>query len=160
APPGMMVRSRCFRISTGASRETREISPKTNSSATISPSTVTVALGKASTIFASRSVSFKCLVIVTSSPLVAPAFHQRPTNLPLTLPILSCPAATLGKGMQDGIHSVSGVFQFHLHRDDRNRLQRGKISAQIHRIFFGGDESARFTFLFQLQQFAHVFFRI
>ena len=56
-PPGTTVRSRCFRISTGASRETREISPKTNSSATRSPMTVTVTLGKDSTILRSRSVS-------------------------------------------------------------------------------------------------------
>ena len=40
-PPGTTVLSRCFRISTGASRETRAISPKTNSSATRSANTVT-----------------------------------------------------------------------------------------------------------------------
>src|SRR5213080_922232 len=35
-PPGTTLRSRCLRIKTGASRETREISPNTNSSAKIS----------------------------------------------------------------------------------------------------------------------------
>src|SRR5438876_8991496 len=36
-PPGTMWDSRCLRIRTGASRETREISPYWNSSATKSP---------------------------------------------------------------------------------------------------------------------------
>ena len=38
-PPGTNCVSRCRKISTGASRETREISPNTNSSATKSPRT-------------------------------------------------------------------------------------------------------------------------
>ncbi len=63
ATPGTILRSRCFRISTGASRETREISPNTNSSATRSARTVTVSLGKDSTSFRRRSFSLICLVI-------------------------------------------------------------------------------------------------
>ena len=62
-PPGTTVLSRCFRISTGASRETREISPNTNSSATRSPSTVTVTLGNDSTIFLSRAALLSRLVM-------------------------------------------------------------------------------------------------
>src|SRR5262245_35189884 len=59
-PPGTIDRLRCFRISTGASRLTREISPKTNSSATRSPSTATLTRGKLSTIF-SRRCAFEFL---------------------------------------------------------------------------------------------------
>src|SRR5437588_953765 len=41
-PPGTTCVSRCFRMRTGASRETREMSPKRNSSATKSPRRTTV----------------------------------------------------------------------------------------------------------------------
>src|SRR5215471_10156596 len=53
-PPGAMLRSRCFRMSTGASRETRAISPKTNSSATRSARTVAVSRLKLSTMRSKR----------------------------------------------------------------------------------------------------------
>src|SRR3984893_533358 len=69
-PPGTIFRSRCFRISTGASRDTREISPKTNSSATRSARTVTVNLGKEATIFRKRSFSLICLVINVSAAAI------------------------------------------------------------------------------------------
>ncbi len=48
-PPGSVCVSRCRKISTGASRETREISPETNSSATKSPSSKIVCRENCST---------------------------------------------------------------------------------------------------------------
>src|SRR5271170_1658116 len=143
APPGTTVRSRCFKISTGASRDTREISPNTNSSATRSPRTVMVTLGNASIILRSRSASFKCLVI-RSLVAVSGIFSRAPP------PFLD--------HAQHGIHNVSRVGQFHLDGDDRQRRERRQISAQVHRIFFGGDEAAALTALPELQQIAHVFF--
>src|SRR5271169_3046758 len=109
-PPGTMVFSRCFKISTGASRETREISPNTNSSATKSPSTATVTLGNELTICFSRSVSLGCLFMNVSG-------------------ILSCGASALANCAQHGVQRTSFVQQFHLDRDDRQRLQRRKKSA-------------------------------
>ena len=75
---GTMVRSRCFRISTGASRDTRGISPKINSSATGRPSTVTVVLGNDSTIFLSRSFSLGCLFMCKRDSLTPCACVLRP----------------------------------------------------------------------------------
>src|SRR5580704_130771 len=102
-PPGETLRSRCLRIKTGASRETRDISPKTNSSATRSPTTVIVTLGNDSTIFRSRSDSLGCLVI-----------KQRRFSHGWSLSF--CDHA------QHGIHCVICVCQFHLHRHNRHGL--------------------------------------
>src|SRR5690242_17960508 len=61
---------------TGASRETREISPKTNSSATISPRTVTVVRGNDSTILRRRSVGwFLFIAEGQSQDFVSPLFR-------------------------------------------------------------------------------------
>src|SRR6266705_2917338 len=136
-PPGSTVRSRCLRIRTGASRETREISPKINSSATRSPTTVIVILGNDSTIFISRSVSLEFLLIGVGR-------------------IFSCQPSSLLHDAQHGIHSVSRLQQFHFHRHHSQWLQRGHISTQVNRVFFGGDESPSFTLMAQLQQFLDV----
>src|ERR1700722_11707902 len=149
-PPGSTVRSRCFRISTGASRDTREISPYTNSSATRSPSTVMVTLGKASIILRSRSTSFKCFVIRYRGnfPIVA------------VCRIFSRAAAPFIHHAQDGIDGVSRAGKFHLDRDDCERRERVKISAQVHRIFLRSDEASSLAALFELQQVAHILFRV
>src|SRR5579863_5922784 len=139
-PPGTTVRSRCFRISTGASRDTREISPKTNSSATRSPSTVTVTLGKLSTIFLRRSVSFRCLVI--------------------GMPIFSCPALPLLNLVKHGIEGVSCIGKLHLHRHNRKWHQGGKIGSQIDCIFLGRHKAASLAAFLQLKQLADVFLGI
>src|ERR1051326_6654068 len=163
-PPGTTVRSRCFRISTGASRDTREISPKTNSSATRSPNTVTVRLGKSSTIFLSRSPSLGCFVII---PIVAPAVAgaSRPRVVEVAMTqryrqILSCAAFSFVDLAQDGIHGVSCIGQFHVHGNDRERLKRGKVWPEVDRIFLSSDKPSRLAALFQFQQFADVLFFI
>src|SRR2546421_2974832 len=125
-PPGSTVRSRCLRIRTGASRETREISPKINSSATRSPTTVIVILANDSTIFISRSVSLEFLLIRK---------------------IFSCPPSALLNEAQDGIHSVSCVQQFHFHRNNSQGFESRQISIQVDCVLFRGDESASLTLL-------------
>src|SRR5437899_6091499 len=128
-PPGITLRLRCLRISTGASRETREISPKMNSSATRSPSTVTVTLGNASTIFFSRSVSSGCLLISVRR-------------------IFSCPMPPFLNPTQHGIHRPSRVGKLHLHRDHRQRLQCRKIPVKIDAVFLGRDETPSLALVF------------
>src|ERR1700683_1111062 len=145
-PPGTSVRSRCFRISTGASRDTREISPNTNSSATRSPSTVIVILGKASTIFRSRSTSLKCFVI-RFAPCAVRAILSR-----AALPVLN--------HAQHGIHGVSCVCEFHFHWDYGERRESIEIASKVHCIFLGGDEAVGFASLPKLEQIANIFFRI
>src|SRR5580704_16084761 len=145
-PPGTTVRSRCFRISTGASRDSREISPNTNSSATKSPSTVMVTLGNASIIFRSRSAPFKCFVI-----------RFRGTRRSVAVwGIFSRVAAPFLNHAQHGIHGISGVRQLHLYPNHHQRRERCQISSQVHGIFFCGDEAARLTALPKLQQVANI----
>src|SRR5271165_4376933 len=138
-PPGTTVRSRCFKISTGASRDTREISPKINSSATRSPMTEIVTLGKDPTIFLNRSVSPGCFVI-SQSLRCYPA------------PIFSRHASSFRNDPQHGTDCVSRVHQFHFDRNDGQRLQCLKISAQVDGIFFRGDEAFSLPLLPQFQQ--------
>src|ERR1017187_3936244 len=132
-PPGVTVRSRCRRISTGASRDTREISPKTNSSATRSPTTVIVTFGNDSTIFCSRAVSLKCLLMWDDK-------------------IFSRRALAAFNDVQKGIHSVRCIYQFHAHWNDRQRLQFGQMGTEIDAILFRGDVSASFAGAAQFQQ--------
>src|SRR5580658_8033908 len=66
APPGYASLRRCRRISTGASRDTREISPDTNSSSTKSPTTQIVCRENAPTISSRRVRS------TLASPACAP----------------------------------------------------------------------------------------
>src|SRR5205814_4161422 len=134
-PPGSTARSRCLRIRTGASRETREISPKINSSATRSPTTVIVILGNDSTILISRSFSLEFLLIRK---------------------IFSCPPSALLNDAQDGIHCVSCVQQFHFHRNNSQGSESRQISTQVDGIFFSGDDSAGLALLTQLQQFRNL----
>src|SRR5262249_12036201 len=135
-PPGTTVRSRCFRIRTGASRDTREISPKTNSSATRSPTTVIVTLGNDSTIFFSRSASLGCFVISTLRFL--------------RLADLLTVRASLRNDPQHGIDSVSCVDEFHFDRNDCQGIQLREVFGEVDGIFFGGDESVRPALLAQL----------
>src|SRR5579863_1926555 len=164
APPGTTLRSRCFRISTGASRDTREISPKTNSSATRSPSTVTVILGNDSAIFLRRSASLGCLVIFgLGAPFLASCarsgdFHRRRKSSAPSVAnsILSRAALSLPDLAQHGIHSVSCVRQFHFHRHHGKRLQRGKIRPEIDRVFLGSQEPAGLALLFEGKQLNNI----
>src|SRR5438270_1294036 len=139
-PPGRTVRSRCFRISTGASRDTREISPNINSSATRSPNTVTVMLGKSSTIFLSRSASLGCFVILSSAGI--PPFAE--TRL-MTCAALPNSTFSFGDRAEDSINSVSGIGEFHFHLDHREGLQRGEIRPEVNGVFLGGDEASSRT---------------
>src|ERR1700680_2015586 len=159
-PPGTTLRSRCLRMRTGASRETREISPKINSSATRSPSTVTVTLGKSSTIFLSRSVSLRCLLISVWSARTAegrdalgtagvtPALHKAP-------PIFSRLASFLRNPGHHGIHSVSCVGQLHFDRNHGERRQR-QVSAQIDCVLFCSHKTVSLAALSQVQQITDV----
>src|SRR5438552_3815406 len=174
-PPGTILRSRCFRMSTGASRETREISPKTNSSATRSPSTATVRRGKASTIFARR-----CCVVVSVFGLVFMRIY-RPTSAKsgqmwgtetffiqmwgtersLKFQIVSRGAgdARINLG-EDGVHNGFGVFQLQLHRNNVKRLQALGQRAEIDGVFFGSDEATGSRLLTSALQPAHIIFGI
>src|SRR5579863_1384357 len=161
APPGTTLRSRCFRISTGASRETREISPKTNSSATRSPKTVTVILGKASTIFLRRSPSFGCLVIRISEGGAGAIAGWREVTLAAlpgcaTKSILSCAPLSFFNHAQNSIQSVSCVVQLHADGNHRQRLQRGKIWPQIDGIFLGSNKASGLATFPQVDQFTDI----
>src|SRR6266705_5841654 len=100
-PPGTRVRSRCLRMSTGASRETREISPKTNSSATRSATAVTVTFGNVCTIFCRRSVSLECLDM-----------GERPKYPPKSTTVSTgrrCVLCISPAGKLEGLRSVIGL---------------------------------------------------
>src|SRR5438132_4749763 len=164
-PPGTILRSRCFRMSTGASRETREISPKTNSSATRSPSTATVRRGKASTIFASR-----CCVVVSVfgfvfiriyRPTSAKSGQMWGTERSLKFQIVSRGAgdARINLG-EDGVHNGFGVFHFQLQRNNVKRLQALGQRPQIDGVFFGSDEATSSRLLTSALQPAHIIFGI
>src|SRR4029077_11225669 len=166
-------------MSTGASRDTREISPYTNSSATRSPSTVIVTLGNASIIFRSRSTSFKCFVIrrleQTCHPeatcVSSPKDPGEPReasrslrcntrafgSLPYRPRIFSRAPPPLLNHAQHGIHTVSCVGQLHLHRNHRQRRQRVKISTQVHRILLCSNKASSLTALPELQQITNIF---
>src|ERR1700688_1919315 len=81
-------------------------------------------------------------------------------SLPYRQRIFSRVSPPLLNHAQQGIYSVSCVVQFHLDRNHRQRSQRVKISAQIYRIFFGGDKAPALTSLPQLQQLANVLLRV
>src|SRR5713101_3778396 len=126
-PPGTTVRSRCRRMSTGASRETREISPNTNSSATMSPSTVMVMRGNAATIFRRRSASFGARVMMKR--IISRAIFSR--RWPAFL-----------NHAQNSIQNVSGFEKLHDYASDGYWLKGGKGRAEIDGVFLGGDEAA------------------
>src|SRR5216117_1339995 len=139
-PPGTTVRSRCRRISTGASRDTREISPNTNSSATISPSTATVTRGNASMILRRWLVSCDVrgmLALILSRPHFAFANHA-----------------------QHGIQSVSGFDDLHYHLRYRHLAQLRNGCPEIYGILLCGDKPAALVPLAQSQEVAHVLLRI
>src|SRR5438034_8358231 len=135
-PPGTTVRSRWRRMSTGASRDTREISPKTNSSATMSPSTVTVMRGKLCTILLSRSVSLGTLLM----------FRR----------ILSRGGLAFTGRTKNGIQSSSGIDQFHAGAGDEYGAQCGGVGYEINLIFFRRDKAGCAGTLAQGQQFPNI----
>src|SRR5208282_6265207 len=57
-------------------------------------------------------------------------------------------------------HSVICVGKLHLHRDDRQRRQRVKITAQVYRIFFRGHKTASLTPLSKLEQVTNIFLSV
>src|SRR5450631_168803 len=144
-PPGPTVRLRCRRISTGASRDTREISPNTNSSATKSPSTVTVMRGNAATIFRGRSASLGARVI-RKTIFSREIFSRRRPAFP--------------NHAQNSIQSVSGVKEFHSSARDGDPIKRRKQRAEIDRVFFGGDETTGVVLLTQGSEIADIFLRV
>src|SRR4051812_28491488 len=128
-------------MSTGASRETRVISPNTNSSATRSPSTVTVTLGNASTILTSRSA---CLFMVGQSLL-----RKRYC---LTL------AAAQSYGPQHRLHASRALGELHRDRGDGDGFEPLADGAQVDGVFFRGDEHLGVALPAKLQQVFDVVF--
>src|SRR5262245_56566005 len=145
-PPGRMVRSRCFRMSTGASRETREISPYTNSSATRSPNTTTRALANESTISRRRL-------------LPGDGFERLLTGSGTQ--IFSRAGAVAGRDELEhiGNHPV-GVFQFQFNPGDCQRLKGGCMRAQVDGIFLGGDEAIGYFGFARLAEMGNVGFTV
>jgi len=76
------------------------------------------------------------------------------------MPIFSRLALSFFDPAKHGIQSVSRIGKIHFHRDHRERLERGKVGSEINRIFFGGNEATGLAPLFQVEQFANVFFRV
>src|ERR1700687_3290899 len=144
-PPGTTVRSRCRRMSTGASRETREISPNTNSSATMSPSTVTVMRGKEATIVRSRSACWGTRVMKKKIISRGIFSRRRPAFLNHT---------------QNSIQGVKGLEQVHDYASHGDRLNRGKQRAEIDRVLLSGDEAAGAVLFSQCHQLANVGSRV
>src|SRR5213593_1091350 len=129
-PPGTTLRSRCLRIKTGASRETREISPNTNSSATRSPTTVMVTLGKDSIMFLNAEAD-------------------------ATL-IFSCRTAALFNRAKHGIQGVIGVEKLHLDGNDCQRNKGRKKFAQVDGVFFCGDKATGFALRAKFDQVRYI----
>src|SRR5882724_6967009 len=145
-PPGTIIRSRCFKIRTGASRETREISPNTNSSATRSPSTVTVAWGNASTIFLRRSVSLLCFVMI---------FDDGGSSSPSR--IFSHCRRTRGNLRHQKAQDGLSIEQFHSHGCGNKGFHAPRIFLQIDHIFLCGNESRAILLFANGQQISHIF---
>src|SRR5882672_526080 len=141
APPGTTLRSRCFRISTGASRETREISPKMNSSATRSPRTVTVVLGNASTILRRRSFSLTVLAMMESK-------------------IFSRARLSFRNSRENCIDKLGGTVEREFQRGNRQGLKVGSQRSEIDSVFFGGQEPAGAEFTSPCEQALNVTFTI
>src|SRR5208283_5237466 len=128
-PPGTTLRSQCLRISTGASRETREISPKTNSSATRSARTVTVSLGKDSTIFRRRRRPWFSLCFV-----IDPALRG-------ATKIFSRAGLPFRDSCQNGIDNGSRIVEGELELGDGEGIEFSLQRAQIHSVFFRCQEA-------------------
>src|ERR1700690_2506314 len=127
-PPGTTLRSRCCKISTGASRETREIAPKTNSSATRSASTVTVSLGKDSTIFLRRPFSLLDFVInLLDQNLLAQSGATK---------IFSRAVLRFRNDRQNGIHNSGWVAERELERGDGEWFEEVLLRREIDSVFF------------------------
>src|SRR5439155_24170711 len=148
-PPGTTLRSRCLRIKTGASRETREISPNTNSSATRSPTTVMVTLGKDSTIFLSRSDCLGCWVI----RILSQSFLSAESGATL---IFSCRTAALFNGAQHGIQGVIRIEEFHFDGNNCQRNKGRKKFAQVDGVFFCGDKATGFALRAMFDQVRYI----
>src|SRR5579872_897723 len=139
-PPGTTLRSLWRRISTGASRETRDISPNTNSSATRSPITVIVTLANDSTIFFSRSASLGCLFI--------------------RIEILSCSGRAFFNSPQNGIYEVICLGEVQRDTGNRQRRQAGSEFAQVHDVFLCRDEPVGLMLFAQFAEIVDVAGRI
>ena len=147
------MRSRCLRMSTGASRDTRAISPKTNSSATRSTSAVMETSQNDWTIFFQRSASFRCLVM-NSKEGPAPWMEQPGAT---ELVIVSRGALpSLGNRGQHRVERGVGTLQLHSHSDNVNGLQRLQMRTEIHCVLFRGNECRCSRLLAQALQLAHV----
>src|SRR5215469_7041036 len=160
APPGYASLRRWRRISTGASRETREISPDTNSSSTKSPSTQMVRCGKAATISSSRVRSTLTSVprveplSVVDSPFFPAGVKQSPQTLRLrparyhsestpTTPTRrpNSPAAALARPSlcHDGVPEFPFVAHFHRYRAVPNFERIPARPVEIENVFFGAN---------------------
>src|SRR5690349_13101602 len=113
-------------MSTGASRDTREISPKMNSSATRSATTVTVTLRKCSTIFDSRSVSLPCFIVQSGTEIISRALSR-----------------ARGYRAQQVINKTNSILQIQRRADHMQRLQQGRKSPEIDRVLLGRDKAVR-----------------
>src|ERR1700687_4374603 len=138
-PPGTTWRSRCFKISTGASRETREISPNTNSSATRSARTVIVSLGKDSTIFRRRSFSLMCFVINMPGLNHLGHWVQLKIFSRAGLPLRdSCENGS----RQNGIHNVGGMVECKPELGDGEGIEGVLVRDEVDSVFFSGQKPA------------------
>src|SRR5882724_6470075 len=126
-PPGSTLRSRCLRIRTGASRETREISPKMNSSATRSPRTVTVVLGNASTILRRRSFSLTVLAMMESK-------------------IFSRARLSFRNSRQNCIYKLGGTVEGDSQGGNSQGLKIGAQRSEVDGVFFGGQKTTAAEF--------------
>src|SRR5271167_2396363 len=136
-PPGTTTRSRCLRMSTGASRDTRAISPKTNSSAIRSTRAVMETSENDWTAFFQRSASFKCLVM-NSNEGPAPGIELPDPAEPT---IVSCGRLlSLDNCGQHRIDGGIGIFQMYSHGNHVYRLQGLQMCAEVHGVFFRGEE--------------------
>jgi len=106
-PPGTTLRSQCLRISTGASRETREISPNTNSSATRSARTVTVELGKGLNDLSQAQAA-----------VVFTMFCHRSGSSRGATKIFSRAELPFRDSCQNGVYDGSGIFERELELGD------------------------------------------
>src|ERR1700686_2844412 len=96
------------------------------------------------------------LVRHAGEPAPATAAGTARYSAALRRSILSWLAGWFGDLLQDGIDGVSCFPQFHSYGDDRQGGEGGKIAAQVHCVFFGGDEAARLGAPLQPTQFMDV----
>src|SRR5947199_6887936 len=59
---------------------------------------------------------------------------------------------SFGDRAKDSINSVSRIGEFHLHLDNRERLQRRKIRPEVDGIFLCGDEAASLDAVVEVKQ--------